>query len=159
MPMLRTCVNCSDHPGCSRHEKPKMYTHSQRARDYASTLTQPLAALAPQERICEGALHRASFYQFACWHLQVLEAQNGVEHLQSETTRHGHELAQRTGNGAQASTSGRSSEPEGEILMELDNAYKAFGSKKILQACSTSHHLLLHSTCSSLEMHPAVGIC
>lgn len=73
---------------------------------------------------------------------QVLEqeaaAQNGLEHPVSEAEQDGYELAHqvaRRDDGAQASTSGRSAEPEGEVLLELHNVHKAFGSKRILQVC------------------------
>ncbi|KAK9832179.1 hypothetical protein WJX74_001889 [Apatococcus lobatus] len=80
---------------------------------------------------------------------QVLEqeaaAQNGVEHPVSEAEQDGYELAHqvaRSGNGVEASTSGRSAtsgrpaEAEGEVLMELHNVHKSFGSKRILQGAT-----------------------
>ena len=75
--------------------------------------------------------------------MQVLEqevaAANGVEHPVSKAEQDGYELAHqvaRSDSGAQASSSGRSSaEPEGEVLLELHNVHKAFGSKRILQVC------------------------
>ncbi len=75
---------------------------------------------------------------------QVLEqnrdGQNGAGHPESDPAHNGQALAERVVNGTQATTSGRSSEPEGEVLLELDNAFKAFGSKKILQACVHLDH-------------------
>ena len=79
---------------------------------------------------------------------QEAAVQNGVEHPVSGAEQDGYELAHqvaRGGNGAQASASGRSAtsghpaEAEGEVLLELHNVHKSFGSKRILQVSPSSH--------------------
>ena len=89
-------------------------------------------------------------------------AQNGVEHPESDGELDGHELAHRVtraGLGAEASTSGRPAEPEGDVIMELDNVHKAFGSKKILQASCLLGNCSQSSQGSLMCLHCLTMIC
>ena len=72
----------------------------------------------------------------------------------SEVEQDGYELAHqvaRSGNGAEASTSGRSADAEGEVLLELHNVDKAFGSKRILKV---SPWLNVHARMAAWPLSP-----